>query len=132
MVIVTGGAGFIGSAVVWELNRRGEKDIIIVDELGKDEKWKNLVGLKFDDFVNKNNFLELLNDGKYSKTDAIIHLFAVLIFRVAGFKQLHLPGISYLFKSLMSHTSHIGFVIFIWSVNIKIFYTHYIFKSIII
>ncbi len=74
MVIVTGGAGFIGSAVVWELNRRGEKDIIIVDELGKDEKWKNLVGLKFDDFVNKNNFLELLNDGKYSETDTIIHL----------------------------------------------------------
>ncbi len=74
MIIVTGGAGFIGSAVVWELNRRGEKDIIIVDELGKDEKWKNLVGLKFDDFVNKNDFLELLNDGKYSETDAIIHL----------------------------------------------------------
>lgn len=74
MIIVTGGAGFIGSAVVWELNRRGEKDIIIVDELGKDEKWRNLGGLKFDDFVNKNDFLELLNDGKYGETDAIIHM----------------------------------------------------------
>ena len=74
MIIVTGGAGFIGSAAVWELNRRGEKDIIIVDELGKDDKWKNLVGLKFNDFVNKNDFLKLLNDGKYSETDAIIHM----------------------------------------------------------
>ncbi|MCZ6703615.1 MAG: ADP-glyceromanno-heptose 6-epimerase [Ignavibacteria bacterium] len=74
MIIVTGGAGFIGSAAVWELNRRGEKDIIIVDELGKDDKWKNLVGLKFNDFVNMNDFLKLLNDGKYSETDAIIHM----------------------------------------------------------
>ena len=41
MIIVTGGAGFIGSAIVWRLNKRGEENIIIVDELTESEKWKN-------------------------------------------------------------------------------------------
>ena len=58
MIAVTGGAGFIGSAIIWRLNSLGEENIICVDELGQDDKWKNLVGLKqlfcFDDgsFVN--------------------------------------------------------------------------------
>ena len=58
MIVVTGGAGFIGSAVVWQLNQRGEEKIIIIDELGKDDKWKNLVGLKFADFMNKDEFIK--------------------------------------------------------------------------
>jgi ADP-L-glycero-D-manno-heptose 6-epimerase len=74
MIVVTGGAGFIGSAIVWELNRRGENNIIIVDELGKDEKWKNLVGLRFKDFVNKHSFIDLINNGTFKKADAIIHM----------------------------------------------------------
>ena len=44
-IIVTGAAGFIGRNTVAELNRRGEDELILVDELGKDDKWKNLVGL---------------------------------------------------------------------------------------
>ena len=43
MYIITGGAGFIGSALVWELNNRGIEDIIIADHLGTGEKWKNLM-----------------------------------------------------------------------------------------
>jgi ADP-L-glycero-D-manno-heptose 6-epimerase len=74
MIIVTGGAGFIGSAIVWKLNQKGEKEIIIVDELGKDEKWKNLVGLSFDDFIKKNRFLEILDDGYFNDSDAFIHM----------------------------------------------------------
>ena len=53
MIVVTGGAGFIGSAIVWKLNQLNKNKIIIVDELGKDEKWKNLVGLSYQDFVHK-------------------------------------------------------------------------------
>lgn len=50
MYLVTGGAGFIGSTIVWMLNRRGIDDIIIVDRLGEAScKWRNLVGLRFAD-----------------------------------------------------------------------------------
>lgn len=75
MIVVTGGAGFIGSAVVWRLNTRGISDIIIVDELGKEEKWKNLAGLSFADFIHKDDFIELImDDGLPFTPEAIIHL----------------------------------------------------------
>ena len=53
MFIVTGGAGFIGSAIIWELNRRGVDDILVVDNLASTEKWKNLVRLKYSDSSNR-------------------------------------------------------------------------------
>ncbi|QQS36059.1 MAG: ADP-glyceromanno-heptose 6-epimerase [Ignavibacteriales bacterium] len=74
MIVVTGGAGFIGSAIVWRLNELGNNNIIIVDELGKDEKWKNLVGLNFHDFINKNEFIEKINSGLGFKIESIIHM----------------------------------------------------------
>lgn len=75
MIIVTGAAGFIGSAIVWRLNQLGKNNIIIVDELGKDEKWKNLVALDYQDYINKHLFLEKIENDKLSyKIDAIIHM----------------------------------------------------------
>lgn len=75
MIVVTGGAGFIGSAIVWRLNQIGENKIIIVDELGKDEKWKNLVGLSFRDFIHKDEFISLvLEEDVPFEVDAIIHM----------------------------------------------------------
>ena len=74
MIVVTGGAGFIGSAIVWRLNTLGEDKIIIVDELGKDEKWKNLVGLNFIDFINKNEFIEKIDGGLGFNIESIIHM----------------------------------------------------------
>ncbi|MBN2039228.1 MAG: ADP-glyceromanno-heptose 6-epimerase [Spirochaetes bacterium] len=74
MIIVTGGAGFIGSAFVWKLNNEGIDDILIVDELGKSEKWKNLIGRKFVDYVNKDEFLNNLSDSSYSDVEAVIHM----------------------------------------------------------
>ena len=56
MIIVTGGAGFIGSAFVWKLNQEGIDDIFIVDQLGTDDKWKNLVNRRFIDYIYKDNF----------------------------------------------------------------------------
>ncbi len=60
MYIVTGGAGFIGSAVVKKLNDEGITDILIVDCLQKSENWKNLVGKKYIDYLHKDLFLELV------------------------------------------------------------------------
>ncbi len=75
MIIVTGGAGFIGSAIVAELNKRQINDILIVDELGTDNKWKNLRKLSFSDYVEKQVFIELvINDQIEDSVDAIIHL----------------------------------------------------------
>lgn len=75
MIVVTGGAGFIGSAIVWKLNQLGESKIIIVDELGKDDKWKNLVPLKFEDFIHKDDFISMVVDGDFPfEIEAIIHM----------------------------------------------------------
>lgn len=75
MIVVTGGAGFIGSAVVWALNRAGEEEIIVVDELRNGEKWKNLNGLKFNDFYHKKDFYDMVAERNLPfDTTAIIHL----------------------------------------------------------
>ena len=58
MIIVTGGAGFIGSNLVAGLNEAGFDDILIVDNLGRLGKFKNLRGLKFSDFMDKTAFRE--------------------------------------------------------------------------
>ena len=79
MIIVTGGAGLIGSAVVHGLNLRGRDDILVVDHLGMTQKWRNLVPLKFRDYLEKDAFEVLLDSGELLSRlgfplDAVIHL----------------------------------------------------------
>ncbi|MBL7665879.1 MAG: ADP-glyceromanno-heptose 6-epimerase [Bacteriovoracaceae bacterium] len=57
MIIVTGGAGFIGSALIYELNKLKIDNIIIVDRLHKDKRWLNIRGLKYDTFIHADDFL---------------------------------------------------------------------------
>ena len=75
-ILVTGGAGFIGSALVWALNRRGLSNIFVSDLLGQDEKWKNLVPLKFADYVEAGVFRERIaaQAGAFGKFSAVFHL----------------------------------------------------------
>ncbi len=78
-IVVTGAAGFIGRNLVAELNRRGEDELILVDELGVNkagqaEKWKNLVGLRFEDIVSPEEFLGLLEEGAFADARSVIHL----------------------------------------------------------
>lgn len=79
MIIVTGGAGLIGSAVVWKLNQLGHENIVIVDHLGSSDKWANLAPLKFKDYLEKDQLLPLLASGTSSpigtqRISAVIHL----------------------------------------------------------
>ena len=74
-IVVTGGAGFIGSNVVKSLNELGEDKIFIVDNLDKSEKWKNLVTLNFEDYIHKDIFLDEIKKGSFDgSVKAIIHL----------------------------------------------------------
>jgi ADP-L-glycero-D-manno-heptose 6-epimerase len=75
MIVVTGGAGFIGSALIWRLNQLGHTDIIVVDRLGRGEKWKNLVRLHYAQFIDKQDFIEKLEADYFGDTlNAILHL----------------------------------------------------------
>jgi len=75
MIVVTGGAGLIGSALIWALNRRGEEDVLVVDQLGQSEKWKNLVGLRFSDYLDKTVFIDRLGRGYFgNRLRVIFHM----------------------------------------------------------
>lgn len=73
-IVVTGGAGFIGSCMVRTLNESGMDDIVIVDNIASTEKWKNIRNKKYQEYVHKEEFLKKLSEGGYNGISAIIHL----------------------------------------------------------
>ncbi len=75
MIILTGGAGFIGSAMLRKLNDLGYDEVLVVDNLGKSDKWKNLRNKKFFDYIHKNEFIKLLDNKAYfDNTTHVIHV----------------------------------------------------------
>ena len=75
MYIVTGGAGFIGSAVIWRLNNLGIDNILVVDNLSTSEKWKNLVNRRYADYLHRDAFMDLVRANALgNKIKAIIHM----------------------------------------------------------
>jgi ADP-L-glycero-D-manno-heptose 6-epimerase len=73
-ILVTGGAGLIGSALVWALNQRGCENIVICDRLGTDEKWRNLTPLRFADYLDADDLRLRLQNGSLGKFDYLLHL----------------------------------------------------------
>ena len=74
MLLVTGGAGFIGSNVVASLNEAGRSDIVVNDHFGSDEKWRNLGKRRLADVVPPGDLVRWLDN---RKLDAVIHLGAI-------------------------------------------------------
>jgi ADP-L-glycero-D-manno-heptose 6-epimerase len=74
MWIVTGGAGFIGSVLLWKLNEEGIDNALVVDRLESSEKWKNLRSRRYADYLEADPFLEQLQANRLRKVDGIVHL----------------------------------------------------------
>jgi len=73
LIVVTGGVGFIGSGVIRHLNDNGMNNIVVVDNLGKTEKWKNLVGKQIVDIIDKSQLFQWM-EGRQDEIEAFIHL----------------------------------------------------------
>jgi ADP-L-glycero-D-manno-heptose 6-epimerase len=75
MKIITGGAGFIGSAICWRLNTLGISDIIIVDESREGTKETNLSYLKFTEYIDKDEFIKQIRSDSFKhKADTLYHM----------------------------------------------------------
>src|SRR5271154_4636175 len=73
LIVVTGAAGFIGSCTVKHLNDQGMTNLLLVDDIKKTEKWKNLLNKKCVDFISRHALLHYL-EGKENQIGAFIHL----------------------------------------------------------
>jgi ADP-L-glycero-D-manno-heptose 6-epimerase len=97
MIIVTGGAGFIGSALVWGLNRRGEKNIIIVDTVDHPEKKSNLTPLAYEKIIDPETFQQQMRAGLINSWDiqAVFHMGAISDTSAHDWSQLQNVNVEY-------------------------------------
>lgn len=94
-VIVTGGAGFIGSCVVRTLNDAGITNIVIVDNIAGTEKWMNLRNKKYTEYVHRSFFLDRLKAGDFGEVSGIIHMGACSSTTETDFDYLWINNVEY-------------------------------------
>lgn len=76
IVVVTGGAGFIGSSIVGALGAAGGRDVLVCDRLGRDERWRNLARHEIAGLVAPERLIETL-DAERDAIDAVVHMGAL-------------------------------------------------------
>lgn len=101
-VIVTGGAGFIGSCVVRSLNDAGVDDIVVVDDIAQTEKWLNLRDKRYKEYIHKSRFIEKLPELHRGGVSAVIHLGACSSTTERDFDYLYQNNFEYT-KILWEH-----------------------------
>ena len=74
VIIVTGALGFIGANLTRALNAQGAERLLLVDHLNESEKWKNFTGIDFEDYLDRQIFLQLLEADRLPKVEGIFHL----------------------------------------------------------
>ncbi len=74
MILITGGAGFIGSALIWALNEKGIHNIVVADHLGLGDKWQNLAKRRIDYVIPKDKLFDWLDESGHPVFDAVFHL----------------------------------------------------------
>lgn len=96
VILVTGAAGFIGSAVVWELNNAGRTDLVLCDRFGSSEKWKNLRTRRFEDYVEAEDLFRRLADASWAgKVEAVLHIGACSSTKEWDMTFLHGNNVAY-------------------------------------
>ncbi len=95
MILVTGGAGFIGSVLVAKLNQLQRYDIVIVDDLGESIKWKNLRHLKFVDYIHADDLFNGDYDELMNEVEVIFHMGAISSTTEKDMDKLYRYNINY-------------------------------------
>lgn len=76
MILITGGAGMIGSMIAWQLNQQGREDLVIVDRQNHADQWQNLCHRRYADYLDKDELLHWL-DHHGQSVEAVIHMGAI-------------------------------------------------------
>jgi ADP-L-glycero-D-manno-heptose 6-epimerase len=94
MIVITGGAGMIGSMIAWHLNTKlGREDLIITDRITHESQWQNLVHRHYVEYLDKDQLLDWLVDNDH--VTAIIHMGAISATTERDFNKLVADNIHY-------------------------------------